>query len=309
MLLAVAMAGSISNPSTAQADDRRIDRVEWDDDWMRVQPWEYVFTAASLGGSFALRFGVDHPDDANWTGNFLGDFEVAEALAVRDEGARDAWQLVGDIPFYGAMVYPVIDSLILVPMIHGNWDVAWQLFMMNLESFAVVAPMIWVSQYFVRRPRPFTRTICQEPGGAQQEDGCDPNNEEYLRSFPGGHVAIATTTAALTCTHHAHLPLYGGGAGDVAACGIAVGAAGAVTVARFAGEKHYLSDTVVGIGMGVVAGWLVPTALHYGFSDDEDEDEILVLRTSNSRRRGLAVTLMPVADPDNLGVAALGRFE
>jgi membrane-associated phospholipid phosphatase len=59
------------------------------------------------------------------------------------------------------------------------------------------------------------------------------------------------------------LPLYGGGLADRAACATALGV-GAVTASlRVASDRHYGSDVIVGAGIGLGVGWLMPTLLHY----------------------------------------------
>lgn len=239
--------------------------LSWNEDWARFRSWEYVATGASLGLSFALRFAAPRDEEPNWTSDVAFDFGAQDAIAVRTQSRRDAWVVAGDIPFYGLMIYPVVDAIAVAGAGWGRWDVGWQMLMIDLEAYAVAAPLLWVTQHFVRRERPYARVLCDDPQfGPDYEPGCE-DQDQLSRSFPGGHGAIVTTGAALTCLHHGKLPLYGGGAGDAAACGAAIGAAGVTIAARLATDKHYVSDMIAGVGIGVLSGYVVPSALHFGF--------------------------------------------
>jgi hypothetical protein len=49
----------------------------------------------------------------------------------------------------------------------------------------------------------------------------------------------------LTCVHHAHLPLYGGGVADTLACGTMIAAAVVTGVGRVVTEEHHAFDLVM----------------------------------------------------------------
>jgi membrane-associated phospholipid phosphatase len=83
-------------------------------------------------------------------------------------------------------------------------------------------------------------------------------------SFPSGH-SIATWSLATVIAneYHDHRLV------QVAAYGIA----GAVSVARFTGEKHYLSDVLVGSAMGYGIGRYVYHAHHRKTTSDSDNED------------------------------------
>jgi hypothetical protein len=72
--------------------------------------------------------------------------------------------------------------------------------------------------------------------------------------------------AGLTCVHHQHLPLYGGGVADLAPCIGLIGASIADGLGRIVADKHYARDCHAGLGVGAFAGYVVPSLLHHGFA-------------------------------------------
>jgi membrane-associated phospholipid phosphatase len=83
-------------------------------------------------------------------------------------------------------------------------------------------------------------------------------------SFPSGHSIAAWSLATVIANEYHDRPLV-----QIAAYGIA----GAVSVARFTGQKHYLSDVLVGSAMGYGIGRYVYHAHHRKSSASGDEEE------------------------------------
>lgn len=235
-------------------------RVEWQ--WKSPDVWEYPVTAVALGGAFYLRFAGPTPS-ANWKGGILGDDWIQEHTALQSTVQRDKVTTITDYFFYGSMAYRFVDSAILPTVVWGKPSVALQLSFIDLESFGFSAIALWGGQGLFGRERPFAKH-CQDPKFAATESGCPADAVEHNRSFFAGHPATVLTAAGLTCTHHSHLPLYGGGAPDMIACGLLIGAAGMTAIGREIAEKHHASDVVFGLGVGVFSGWVLPEILHYG---------------------------------------------
>ena len=132
---------------------------------------------------------------------------------------------------------------------------------------------------------------------------------DYNQSFVSGHTAIAFTGAGLTCAHHRHLPLYGGGWPDVAICVATLAAASSTAVLRVMSDRHYASDSLLGIGLGLVSGWGLPEWLHYGAGDGASE--------SGERRSGAllptfggegwSALIAPQIGEGTLGLTLIGR--
>jgi hypothetical protein len=83
-------------------------------------------------------------------------------------------------------------------------------------------------------------------------------------------------------------------AGDAAACATGLALATAVGVLRIAADRHYATDVLLGAGVGLLSGWLLPWLLHY------DVGEALGDTTS--------ITVAPRIDDDVIGVQVFGVF-
>ena len=257
-------------------------------------------TALSLGGAMALRFAGSTPS-ADWKGGVLFDDWVQDHTAIQSLSGHQSVKTMTDVFFYGSMGYRLVDSALLPSLVWRSPDVALQMSMIDLESFGFVALTLWGSQALFGRERPYTKR-CGDTAFAAHE-ACAPDSSERNRSFFAGHPAVVLTAAGLTCTHHAHLPLYGGGWGDKLACGLMIGAAVATGVGRVVSEQHHASDLLVGYGIGAIAGFLMPALLHYRHEKPALEDA--------ARSRGTALvraTLVPKVGRDELGVTLGGVF-
>lgn len=135
-----------------------------------------------------------------------------------------------------------------------------------LDSAIVVTALKEITQ----RTRP--------SGGRSRSDFFDGGS-----SFPSGHSIEAWSLATVIANeYHGHLSV------QVAAYGIA----SAVSVSRFTGQKHYLSDVLVGSAMGYGIGRYVYRTHHRmksGSGDGNEEEEVSL---ESRRRRSLFV--MPI---------------
>jgi membrane-associated phospholipid phosphatase len=259
----------------------------WRPEWRRAATWEYFATGAALAGGFYFRF-LGPQADVNWRGGILFDDEILDHVAIQDLDDRNAMALAGDIVFLGSMAYRAVDSLVLPLTVHGDPDLALQMTMTDLEAFGTVAISVWGSQVFVVRERPIVPRRCGDPAVAAEIGACDPESSNRGRSFIAGHVATVFAATGVTCLHHAHMPLYGGGAGDVIACATMVGGTAFVAANRVMIESHYPTDVIFGLALGAGAGWLVPLALHYGFGgDSRSETTLKVIPWFAEERSGL----------------------
>jgi membrane-associated phospholipid phosphatase len=303
MMRTLVFLGILATASSAAAQEDEHPAVRWnEEEWGRVQSWEYGATAVLMGGAFFARFGIEH-GPANWEGGILFDDAVIESLAVRGEPERANLFLATDISFFGSMAFRLVDSLLVPGVGYGDWDLGLQMSMIDLEAFAVVAAVLWGSQLGVRRARPYVSTCNEDPAFRERnlDDDCDPQSGDTARSFIAGHTAVAIAAAGLTCMHHAHVPTYGG-VGDDLACGVMIAQAAFNGVGRVLTEKHYASDLAFAIVLGTAAGWLVP-ALHYDLGLGRPS-----ITRSSRARQGPRVMLVPNVTDTDLGASAIGLF-
>lgn len=275
-------------------------RVAWDPRWRPVAPWEAAVTGVVLAGSFVvLVWGPEPPD--NWRGGTAFDDWLGDGVRLDDPEQADKAATVSDVLYFGSMAYRLVDDVGVAGIGYGDWYLASQMAMIDLQSFSVVAAVMFGSQVFVGRQRPEYNESCDDPA-----DPCTGSSSRF-RSFIAGHPATALTAAGLTCTHHARIPLYGGGWGEYTACGLMIAAAGATGATRVLAGKHYPSDLVFGFGLGAFAGFILPRLLHYGFSD-EGYYERPQARAANANPSPMPmlVRVMPWAEPSSLGVSASG---
>jgi membrane-associated phospholipid phosphatase len=120
------------------------------------------------------------------------------------------------------------------------------------------------------------------------------------KSFYSGHAAATATMAGLTCVHHRHLPLYGGGFPDLVPCLIMSGIAIVTGVTRIVADRHWASDVVIGWGVGAVSGYVLPSWLHYGFGGGRAFGQFSI---SN-----VLFTPVPQAYSDGGGLGVAGVF-
>lgn len=232
-------------------------RLAWDPAWPKFHPVEYVATGAGgVAAVLLFNFGPS-ADHAKWDSPILLDKPVRKALRQRGKQTLTDVRLVGDILTIAPIVYVLgIDSL-LVPALDRNFEVLWQMEMMNAEGFALSGLLAWSFFATVGRARPSYRE-CRD--GKTDDPLC---NSGTFSDFPSGHTMSAFTAAGLVCAHHKNLPLYGGGGADLAACLSTLAVSTGAGVFRLLGDRHYVSDVVVGAGIGFAIGYGLPSLLHY----------------------------------------------
>ncbi|HEU5072973.1 MAG TPA: phosphatase PAP2 family protein [Polyangiaceae bacterium] len=288
---------STQKPATEPTQESR---VAWDPRWRPVAPWEAAVTGAVLAGSFAvLVWGPEPPD--NWRGGTAFDDWLGDGVRLDDPEQADKAATVSDVLYFGSMAYRFVDDVGVAGIGYGDWYLASQMALIDLQSFSVVAAVMFGSQVFVGRQRPEYNESCDDPN-----DPCTGSSSRF-RSFIAGHPATALTAAGLTCTHHARIPLYGGGWGEYTACGLTIAAAGVTGATRVLAGKHYPSDLLMGFGLGAFAGFIMPRLLHYGFSDDGYYDRPKPSAAKASpNHTPMLVRVMPWAESSSLGVSASG---
>ena len=207
--------------------------------------------------------------------------------------------------YKGGTLAPFIVDVYFVALdaSHRNADVALQMFLINMQSLSLAGLVsLPAPEHGAGRTRPYTQS-CGKDGEVIDQSGvgllkCGTSNDN--RSFFSGHTTSVATMAALTCLHHQHLPLYGGGFADLVPC-LAMSAVAAGTgILRLVYDEHWASDVLVAWGVGALSGYVLPSVLHYGFGGGRPIGEI---HTS-------AFDAIPIAQayPGGGGVGLTGTF-
>ena len=273
-------------PRSVDAPSNSESGLRWNPNWRKSGPFNYALAFGSVAATLAFEFTVDVRDEPYIEGGFLFDDAVRDLLVLNTRNGRNTAASWSDYTFYGGMAYPILVDVAAVTWIgHGRGDIAWEMFVMDLEAMGVSGFISRIAQKLGGRERPITDE-CLKLGGKRYHKFC-PGNPDSLVS---GHTALAFTGAALTCTHHSNLALYGGGFGDRLACYATMTTATATAVLRVNTDMHYPSDVLLGAGIGLASGFLLPYWLHYSKVSDGD----------------VQAYLAPYANPNTLGLSLIG---
>ncbi len=287
-LLAVpALAVLLLAPASARADPAADPQpaLHWDEDRPRFRPAEYVVTAVVGAAAWDMYYWLPSQPEPHWIGGILFDDAVRNAIRLRSPAALQTdWAFSDAVDGLLVGLVMGVDGFI-VPLARGSSDVAIQVSLMNAESFALSSVVTFSLYDSVGRARPSYEDCQRNHGGP----GC---NTSPTASFPSGHTAEAFTAAGMSCANHAYLPLYNSAFWDAFACARDLTLAATDAVLRMMGDRHYLTDTLVGGLIGFGFGYGLPTVLHY--------------RASTSRH-ALSWTVSPLVGSQQ-GVAVVGAF-
>jgi membrane-associated phospholipid phosphatase len=268
-------------------------RLAWNPAWPRFRMIGYVLTAASVAGALGATFLVPYPDEPRWVGGIIVDTAVRKALRARSPGLRDGIRRASDVTLILSVVQVGLIDGFLLPALDDSWHVAWQLTLMNAQAFALntlVATLLFKAAARARPP------YAQCALDRNFDPLCDSGS---FASFPSSHTSTAFTAAGLTCVHHKYLPLWGGDPWDSAACASSIVIASATGLFRIIGDRHYLSDVVLGAAFGFSLGYLYPYLFHYQYGEDDDA------RASNPTA---VWGVVPGASQTPYGASVMGQF-
>jgi membrane-associated phospholipid phosphatase len=248
-------ATQVTTSASAQpVRDEAKKKVEWT--YSRFSTGEAITTGvatAGLLGAMALM----KDDDPRWRGGVLFDQAAINFGRGSSTAARERAGHVSDALLYTMTLWPFLDAGVAATA-HHNPDTAWQMALVNTQSFMVTGLVTTLVKGLARRERPWVSSTCYDSNGVR-----DPNCRDS-QSFMSGHSSTAFTGAGLVCAHHQALPLYGSKVADTAACVTAVLAASTTGALRVVADKHYASDVFAGAAIGFASGYLLPKLLHFG---------------------------------------------
>ena len=277
--------------------------VTWSDAWPKVRLWEVGAAAALTVGDTLFETYVPTPRSATWHGGILFDGWVRGELRGRTSAVESTASTTSDI-FYkaGALVPFVVDDYFAAAGLHRNANVALQLAVVDFEALGFAGLVSLGAEHAVGRARPYTES-CGPDGRVVDGSGhllhvC--NTPDDNRSFFSGHATATATVAGLVCVHHQHLPLFGGGFADLAPCLAMIGVSLGAGVLRVVYDEHWASDVIVGWLDGALAGYVIPSVLHFGFGGGRPVGEV------RAGDLDLLPTLWPY--PGGAGAGVVGTF-
>lgn len=301
ILCGLALLAALGTTKSALATDPPT--VEWSADWPRVRLWEVIDIVALTVASLEIDTEWPTPRTATWRDGILFDEGVRSLLRGRTASAQLAASDLGDA-LYPLSVYTpyLIDNYLVALSIHQSFDVALQMTLIDMQSLGIAGVLTLTAEHTIARERPFAHD-CGPDGevrdaSGQIEETCG-HGDDY-KSFYSGHAAAAATMAGLTCVHHQHLPLYGGGFADLAPCLVMIGVAFTTGVTRVVADRHWASDVVFGWGVGGLSGYVLPSVLHYGFGSGRPLGQLSA--------SGISMVPIPQVYPTGGGAAITGFF-
>jgi membrane-associated phospholipid phosphatase len=232
--------------------------LTWDYPTFRTE--EAAATLAFGVGTFVAEVVQPTATEGRWQGGVLFDDAVGNLLRARSPEGQERALHWSDTLWRISLAYPLVDIWVVALGVHRSPEVAAQMLLIDLQSFALTGSLTLVGQLLTRRERPYVARCGTEQGFSP----CGTKRD--YTSFPSGHAAIAMTGAMLTCSHHRRLELLDSRAASALLCGASVSVALGAGVLRIVGDRHYATDVLAGFAVGVLSGYVLPAWLHYGFS-------------------------------------------
>lgn len=229
-------------------------RLRWDRAWRPFELGDHIWTGGMLGAYLAIQFGLPSAHTPNFVGPILFDEAARTAFLADDEAARERWATFSDVGWWASMAAPWVTGTVIPLVDDWNWEVFYQVNLINAQSLVFAGFVSRVGHVFVGRKRP------------------DENRNNA--GFPGGHASGAFTGAGASCVHHLYLGLFGHPAADGAWCGFVMGLATAAALARNVADRHWMTDTIAGAGVGLVSGLGIPLIFHYGLQGRTTNTEL-----------------------------------
>jgi membrane-associated phospholipid phosphatase len=260
------VAAAAPAPPSDTEDDVSGGPLEWDPSLRRLHPVEYAIGPVLIGGAFAAYTIPDEPGFDFAAGNRF-DQAIQDRVSVRSRTYRSVANAIGDVGFYGSMVYRGAEDLFVVGLARRGWPVASHFLAMDTMAFGLVGAVVWGSQVFIGRQRPAPYYCATDPSYVDELGSCNRYGE--TRSFLSGHFGAAVAGASLTCLYHRRFQIYRRPRAGAGACGTTIALAVLTGVSRLTGDGHWMTDMLGGGALGFVAGWVLPRAMLFGFGQSE----------------------------------------
>jgi membrane-associated phospholipid phosphatase len=262
-----------------------VPKLAWDDERPRFRPLEYVVTGVVGAGAFAEYMWVPPQSEPHWIGGILFDNAVRGAFRLHSPNAERAAFTASDVVDIATITIVMGVDSFAVPLLRRSPDVAFQVTLMDLESYALSSVATFTLYDTVGRARP-DYVDCQH-NPALAFCGLSPT-----ASFPSGHTAEGFTAAGSSCANHLYVPLYGSRIFDVFACSRDLLLASTDGILRIMADRHWATDVLTGAALGFAFGYVPPVLLHY----------------RAHRSRPPSFTIAPMVGPGHMGAWIGGSF-
>ncbi|AKF10378.1 phosphatase PAP2 family protein [Sandaracinus amylolyticus] len=252
--------------------------------------------AAALGaglGIYVAPTSQHSPDVGVWRGGIVADEPFRDLLRASSPRGISIAGHTSDALMLGTIAYTALVDSLLVPLVQGDLDLAWQASLAHSLAFGLTLTAGGIVKRVTNRARPYERECATNPSAP----GCQ--SHDIYESFYSLHTGLAATSAGFSCALHLERNLFGDLGHDIASCGGSIAAATVTGLLRVVADRHYLSDVIIGGLLGFAVGYLVP---------------MIVIPSRASRLEGLsdeprsdfAWSILPMASPGDSGGFAAG---
>jgi membrane-associated phospholipid phosphatase len=270
--------------------------LHWHDHWAAVGVREYVTVPVLLATALGTQLFIEPEHGPDWNSPILFDNAARNLLRLDSPGARKTARTLSDVLLGVSYAQPyLLDALVVTWWVRRAPRVAWQMFVINSQAYALTFALNAVSKRLTSRARPWVDNCERDPTG----ESCGTGGA--YSSFYSGHAATTATGAGLVCAHHTQLNLYGNPILDTSACVAAVLGTAVTGAMRIAADNHWASDVIVGHLMGYLSGYLLPTLLYYKefrVSPDDHAPE----------PNGPTFAVLPMVTGSSAGAGLFGSF-
>ena len=232
--------------------------VDWRPEFRRVGWPEYVVVPLLTAGSLLQFVLLKPPAEPHWQGPILLDRPMQKLLKIESESGRARAASISDVlVLLSTLQAALVDPWLAAGWAHQRVDVAWEMSVIDAQSFGLTFLANRITKYTVARERPEAEGC----GAGSSAPACSVDDRNL--SFFSGHTTVAATFAGLTCAHHQKLALYGSFAADLGACLGSAGLSLGTGYLRIASDNHWWSDVALGQLVGFSAGYLLTWAHYY----------------------------------------------
>jgi membrane-associated phospholipid phosphatase len=269
--------------------------LHWHDHWSAVGTREYVTVPVLAAVALGTQLLVRREQAPDWNRPILFDRGARKLLRLESPSWRKAARTLSDVILTVSYAQPyLVDTLLVTWWARRAPRVAWQMFVINSQAFALTFALNAVTKRLTSRARPWVGPCDRDPTG----ESCGTGGR--YNSFYSGHAALTATGAGLVCAHHTQLSLYANPTLDTATCVTAVLGTAVTGAMRIAADNHWASDVLVGHLMGYLSGYLLPTLLYY--------KEFRIAPHDDAPSSAPTFAVLPVLTPGSAQALVVGSF-